>query len=72
MIKSLLEWIAYKILDKKMKTCWIHRSSLDTYTKWMSRDFPIFEDMHEFFKTPYGTVNNISGHREDMKSKHLK
>lgn len=71
MIKCILESLAYRILDKKLRENWIHRSSLSAYTKWMSRDFPVMDDMYEFYKDrPYGDLGSISRHREEMARKH--
>ncbi|HCM31306.1 MAG TPA: hypothetical protein DIC32_06835 [Acinetobacter radioresistens] len=72
MIKCILRSLAYRILDKELRENWIHRAHFNEYTKWMSRDFPVMEDMYEAFKNkPYGSNISVSSHREEMAKKHL-
>lgn len=72
MIKSLLRSLAYKILDRELRENWIYRPHFSEYTRWLSRDFPVMEDMHEHFKNrPYGE-NSPQRHREEMYFKYIK
>ena len=72
MIKCLLKSLVWRILDKELRQHYIQRSHFNEYTKWMSRDFPIMEDMFEHFKDePYGQARRIDVHREEMKEKYF-
>ena len=73
MIKCLLRSLAWRILDQEIKSDYIHRGALQEYTKWMSRDFPIMEDVNTYFKdNPLGMSKNVSRHREEMAKKYGK
>ena len=39
-----------KFLKKKSVKIIFHQSHFNDYTQWMSRDFPIMEDMYEHFR----------------------
>lgn len=72
-IKCLLWDLSWWVLDDHIRTGYIHRSHFSEYTRWMSRDFPVMEDMHEYFKDkPYGQgVGHIDRHRDYMKAKYI-
>lgn len=72
MIMCFLKSLAWKILDDELRKHYIRRSHFTDYTKWMNRDFPVFEDTYEFFKDrPYGQCGNVAKHREEMKDKYI-
>lgn len=67
MIRFILKLVALRILNEELCKNWIHRENLNIYVKWMGRDFPIMNDMHEAFKNkPCGYNINFYQHREDM------
>lgn len=71
MFKDILRSIAWRILDKELRENWIQRSHFNEYTQWMSRDFPVMEDMYEHFKSkPYGQAPFIAQHRQKMADKY--
>lgn len=71
MFKCILRSLAWRILEKEINESYIHKGALYEYTKWMSRDFPIMEDTHDFFKdNPLGYSKDICRHRQAMETKH--
>ena len=74
MVNYVLRKLALSILDKELREDWIHRSSFNDYTKWMSSDFPVMEDTYEYFLAkPYGLgTGSVDRHRIEMKNKYLK
>ena len=71
MIKSILKSLAWRILDKELREHWIHRGYFNDYLQWMSRDFPIMNDMYKQFENrPYGGPIECARHREEMAVKH--
>ena len=72
MFKDILRSLAYRVLDKELREHYIHRAHFNEYTKWMSRDFPVMQDMHEAFENkPYGSNISVSAHREKMVRKYF-
>lgn len=70
-LKCVLWSLAWWVLDDTIRKHYISRSHFNEYTQWMSRDFPIMEDMYEHFKRPYGLVSFIDTHRNAMHLKHI-
>lgn len=71
MFSYILRSLALRILDKELRENWIHRAYFNDYTKWMSRDFPVMEDVCQHFRDrPYGQASG-SRHREEMRRKYF-
>jgi len=71
MIKCILRSLAWRILEKEIGEDYIHRAHFNDYTQWMSRDFPIMEDMYRHFKKSgqFGKME-VARHREEMAEKY--
>ena len=71
MIKCILRSLAWRILEKEIGEGYIHRAHFNDYTQWMSRDFPIMEDVYEHLKKSgwIGKVE-VARHREEMAQKY--
>ncbi|AWY10204.1 hypothetical protein HYQ09_gp155 [Acinetobacter phage vB_AbaM_Konradin] len=70
-VKKLFYGFAWWVLEDELKRAWIHRAYFNEYTQWMSRDFPIMEDMYQHFKdAPYGRAPDVCRHRQEMEMKH--
>ncbi|TVT77628.1 hypothetical protein [Acinetobacter colistiniresistens] len=71
MIKGILKSLAYRVLDQELRENWIHRAYFNDYTQWMSRDFPIMNDMHKQFENRhYGGPIECARHRDEMAKKY--
>ncbi|QQO96686.1 hypothetical protein CPT_Mokit_244 [Acinetobacter phage Mokit] len=70
-IKRLLSGLAWWVLEDEIRDKWIWRGYFNDYTKWMSRDFPVMEDMYEHFKdVPYGGPINNCKRRQELEGKY--
>lgn len=66
---NLLKRWAWKILGEEIKENYIHRNDIATYTKWMSRDFPVMEVMQYYFdscKTSREIIARMDNHRQGV------